>query len=263
MTRLLNRQVIVQLDNRSYEGLRVDFDVTKTIGGKPNKARIEVYNLDELPDLQNRDLRVRLVAGYDTPALIFQGNPVKGGLTRERSGGDLILKIEAQDGIREYQNARVNVSFSTATSFQQVVDEVSKQMGLPQGTIRLDNDVSLTQGFAYNGAARDVLDRIATSVDADWSIQDGQLQLLPYTATTPNRGPLYSTELRNLIDAKPTDDGVEVVTFLDSAMKPGDRFKVESDDIDGVFKANRVNHAGSKWQNDFYTTIEAKPSPTQ
>lgn len=264
MTELFGRQVILQLDDLSYDGLRVDFSVTKTIGSKLNKAKIDVYNLadiyTDLIESQARDVRVRLLAGYDTPALIFEGNPVKGGISKERSAGDSVLTIEANDGLKQYQDAVVNVSFATQTTFAQVVEEAATQLGLPQGAIEVSNDARLTQGLSFTGPASELLDRVARSQDSDWSIQNGQLRIVPFSGTTTERGPLYSQENRNLIEYQPMDTGAKFVVLLDAKLLPGDRFEVEHQEVQGVYKASKVQHAGSRWQNEFYTTIEATRS---
>lgn len=263
---LLNRQTIIQLDTSSLEDLRVDFSVIKTIGSKPNKASIDLYNPSPadgiLSRARDRELRIRLLAGYDTPSLIFEGNPTAGGVSYERSGPDKILTLEAQDGLNAYQDTHVNITLGTATSFQEVVDKMADQIGLPRGTIRIPNDQQITQGTTLVGSVADIFDRVARSINADWSIQDGVLQMIPSDETSGRSGPEFSKERGNLIQVDRRDDGIKARTLLHGDLRPGDRFKVKTDDIDGVYKAERIEYHGSRWSNDFYLEIEATESPT-
>lgn len=259
---LFGRTVILELDNQAYRDFRVDFDVTKTLGGSPNEAKISIYNVDYFEGLveraQSRDLRVRLLAGYDIPKLIFEGNPIPNGVDYERDGVDNVLTLEAKDGYNSYKRARLNTSFSTQTSLRELIDEAAGELGIPTGTISVPNDIQLTQGGAFSGQASDLLDRLADSAGADWSIQDGALQFLPANETNTNQGPLFSTDLKNLISYSDTDYGVKIKTILHATINPGDKFKLEHPDREGSFKARKVQYTGSRWQNDFYTTIEAE-----
>lgn len=268
MTELWNRKVVVQLDDLSFEDLRVSFNVTKSVGGKPNKATISIYNVarDEISAdrIRNRKLRVRLLAGYDVPSLLFEGNPINHGVSFHRQGADTIMKIQAQDGLRRYQNARVNVSFATETTAKQVVDEAVRQLGLPRGTIDIDEDVRWTNGVTLNGPVTDVLDRVARSLESDWSIQNGKLQILPRNGTRTRKGPKFSRDLGNLLEATPTKNGTKVVSLLTPNLSPGDRFELEDDYLGGIYKAVKVSHKGDTgYSSEFYTTAECRINETR
>ena len=277
MTRYFNRKVILQLDDVSYEDYRIQFSITRTVSGEPNAARISIWGLSRETAsnmaFRSRDLRVRLLAGYQDgdqqPSLLFEGNPVDEGLVFEREGAERILRIQAQDGIRRYQTARVNVAFEAGTTYRQIVEEVVRQMGLPQTTIQTDDpafDEVVESGVCYASRATRVLDSLAQTLRSDWSIQDGKLQFIQKNRTRLERGPRFSPELNNIInDPKPRDGGLDVTVFL-TPMIPGDRFIVEGTADprwNGLFRAVSVQHRGdSGWANEFYTTIEGRPLPT-
>lgn len=268
MSDLLGRQVIVQLNDESLEGFRVSFEVTKTIDGTPNKATIRVYNIAreriDVDLIRKRDLRVRLFVGYDAPALVFEGHPLpRGGVEWPKDGPDTVLKIMAQDGFRRYQRGRVDISFSSETTAQQLVDEAAKQLGIPAGSVKVDEDVRWTQGISFSGPASELLDRVARATGSDWSSQDGDLQMLPAARTRRDRGPLYSRELGNLIDVQPTKNGIKSIVLLDGAAKPGDLFRVEDRWLGGDYKAGAITHKGdSGFDAQFYSTIEGREYST-
>ncbi len=277
MPELFGRTTIIQLGNLttadSYENLRPRFSVTKTLGGKPNSANIEVYGLSRESIVQylaqDRDLRIRLLAGYDnTPSLIFDGFPVKKeGLVFEQNGASKILKIKAKDGQRRYEKARVNLSLGEATSMEDVLVEVAGSLGLPVGTIEIPPDVELTQGVHLSGQASDILDRLALSANADWSIQDGRFQFIAKSGSLRGQGPLFSDLLGNVVgNVRRKDKGVEVTTFINGPIVPGVIFKVNVTDgfYNGTYKAKSVKYSGdSHYDNDYYAVVEGVPFETQ
>lgn len=262
------RRAAVQLDDIAFTGLKIAFDVTKTIKSSPrNKATVTVHNVAEEVFEQlverRRELVMRVYAGYEVPGLVFTGNPVKNGLSFEWDGGtDRVLSIEAQDGYRAYQRARLNLTLDAeSVTLEEVVIEAAKQMGLPAGVIEIPGDAQLTQGVALYGPAGPVLERIAKSVGADVSIQNGSLQFLPKNKARRRQGPRYSNQLRNIVQQpKFTDEGVKLTVFLDSSIEPGDRFVVDvaSNRFDGIYKAHTVQHSGDTWGDNWYTEIEGR-----
>lgn len=264
-----DRTIALQLDDRLYEGLRVDFQIVKNLSGSPlNKASITIYNVSD--DTYNqiaerrRDLAVQVFAGYGgAPARLFIGNPVKNGVEFNwPAGGDKILKLECQDGYKSYQKTRLSLSLDVdGIRLSDIVAEVAKKMQLPVGVIDFPDDLELTQGLVLSGSPKAVLDRVTASSGAQWSIQDGALQILPRRKVRRSSGPLFSSELKN-IHAYPTltDDGISIKSFLTPGILPGDRFKIEVGDkrFDGIWKATTVKHTGSVWGDQFSTELEGR-----
>ena len=268
MPRLFGRRVAVQIDRTLYEDLRIDFNVTKTLQSRPlNKASITIYNVDEQlfesVVAQRRESVIQVFAGYEAVNRVFIGNPIKNGVSFEWRDADRILKIDAQDGYRSYQTGRLSLSLDANTvTLQDIVAQASAALNLPLGIIDIPGDAQLTQGISLDGPASNVLDRIAASTGSDWSIQNGALQFLPRRRARRSRGPRYSSELRNILEyPKLTEDGTALKVLLDPSLNPGDRFdlRVNNKRYDGVYKAITVKHTGSKWQNEFFTEIEARP----
>jgi len=260
MTELFGRQVNLAIDDLAYRDLRVDFKIEKTISGEPNSAKITVWNLNrdrtEMVVSRKRDTLIRLEAGYNVPRLLFQGNPTKGGITVKNDGPDRKLEIEAQDGLNEYQNARIFKSFRAGTKIKKVVDEAVSAFDLPAGEIEVPSDRELTQGVTFNGRAADILDRVATSTAADWSIQDGKIRFIPSGETSGNQAVVFSSKNGNLVGSpEPKDDGLKITGLLDGSVNPGDRFVVESEEYDGIYKAKNVTYKGSRWKRQFYIII--------
>jgi hypothetical protein len=50
-----------------------------------------------------------------------------------------------------------------------------------------------------------------------------------------------------------------VVSLLQPTIRPGRRFRLESRDYRGIYRAISVEHSGdSGWETDFYTRISAR-----
>lgn len=266
---LWGRHVTLQIGQpgetgRSFSGLRISFRVKQTIDATPNSASIQAFNVSDqsVAELQRPGAVVRLIAGYDVPRLLFVGDPIPYGVRFERRGADRVLSIEAQDGSRRYRGAFVNVSIRRPTTLGEAFDAVAEQIGLPQGSIRgVDRARELPDGVTFTGNARDVMDRIARMSDADWTITDGAIDVIPRGGDTGERAVVFSVEQGNLIGSpKRTEQGVEVVGLLEPTMRPGRPFVVRSRELSGAFVAREVTHTGdSGYSPEFYTSIVGVP----
>jgi hypothetical protein len=265
---LFKRQVILQLGTESNKGksfsdLRVDFRIDHSRTGTPNTGVIVAYNLNEesVALMQQPGAVVRVLAGYDVPHQIFRGSPVRNGVTLTKQGPDRLLKIEAEDGGRQLAQARLNVSFDTQVTIQEVFDAVAAQLGLPTGTIRLaDTSITYPNGIHLAGPARDILDRLALSTGSDVFTRDGILHAIPTDGDTGETAVVFSAELGNLVGSPtPKDDGVEVTALLEPSMRPGRAFRLKSRRYNGDYVARDVSFVGSSgWDQAFYVVVTGR-----
>lgn len=264
--RLYGRQFELQAgtpdsQGKAWSDLRVSFDVTHTQTSEPNKAQITVYNLHRgaLSYFQSDDTVVRLLAGYDQPALIFAGEPMSGGVTQKREGVDRVLEIEAQDGGRELRQKRVNLSLATEATMQGVADRMARKLGLAAAQTDLPEDVTLKQGVHAQGPVRDVLDRVTRSTGARWSIQDRTLTIYERGGEAGRRAAVFSSENGNLIGTpKEKDSGVSVKALLEPSLRPNLRFRLESRELSGLYRASEVKFSGDTHGSDWYVETTAE-----
>jgi hypothetical protein len=179
----------------------------------------------------------------------------------DRKGPDRVLKLELKDGGAAWQESRVNVSYATSTTAQQVYDAVMAQMGLAAGTVRVPPDIVFPQGIVLNGPARDVLDRLAAAAGSEWFIRDGAVQFIGTGEDTGETAIVFSAKAGNLIGSPtPKDDGVEIKALLAPSLRPGKPFQLESADYNGLYVAGDVNFRGdSGWSQEFYVTATGTP----
>ena len=270
--RLFGRQVIVQIgqpgeEGRSWSELRVDFQVDyKT--GKSGKAAIDVYNIgkDGIAAAREKGALVRLLAGYNQPKVIFEGNPLRrNGVELEPTGTDVIMKLQLRDGASTLSTSRVNLTFEDDIKLSEAIKEVTLALGIPRKAIRLAADPVLPAGTVLKGPAREVLNVLLTSEQDEWHINRGGLQVLDRSKTTTEEAVVFSSKTGNLIGnpRKKSARVIEITGLLEGSIRPGRRFLVESLREDGSFaratyKATDVSFNGSRWENDFYVQLTGK-----
>ena len=276
MTYLFGRHITVVADDIAFEGrgasgFRVDFSVSRTATKEPNKGQISIYNPSRTQSialsLSKRRPLVRIFAGYEgtTPMLLGAGNAVRDGVNLEYSGSDRVLKIQFADGLRKYQGARAALSIRGKVRLSEAITQLAAQIGLPVDLYLDEADDQLIQnGLHLSGAARDVLDGLAASVKAGWSIQNGRLQLVGQRRTTRVLGRLFSYENGTLIQAPNPRGGAKCVfhVLLAADVSPGVRFQVDAGPGrpgSGVWACTGVQHAGSNY-GTMTSTIEARRS---
>jgi hypothetical protein len=265
---LFGRRVQVEIgkpgqSGRSWTDLRIAFDIKKGTGRSPNEARIEIYNLnrDSENACQEDGAMVRLLAGYGTPSLIFQGDIDQ--VLLERRPPDRVTVIQARDAGQAFSRARIRKTISGQTTARKVLGYLADAAELALGPLGLAADVIISQGLALNGPVRDELDRIAATLGVDWWVTDGQLVALQpgeHTGETvvdlgPDSGLVGSPT--PVVEKNRATKGVEVVALLQPAISPGRRFRLRSARYTGIYRAEQVSHAGDSFGGDFYTKIRA------
>lgn len=271
-SRLFGRIVEVQLGTpnatgKSFTDLRVTFKIKMTDGSEPNEGKIEIYNLAPatVSTMQEDDAVIRLLVGYEslggTARLLFQGNPITGGVKLERRGVDRVLLVEAQDGGREMSSSHVSTSFAVPTNSQQLFTTLAEETGLPLGNVdAVVGDVSFP-ALSLQGQVKDQLDRVAAMSGARWGVRDGVIQVWEEGSSTGEEAVVFSAATGNLIGSpKITDDGVEIRGLLAPTLRPGKPFRVESEDINGDYVATDVSFSGDGgFSTDFYVDAVGTP----
>lgn len=266
------------------DGLRFKFQIEKTSDPTPNKAKIQIYNLAPATraSLENKKITTILSAGYgriidrsvNTMANIFRGDGLKSYTSKE--GADYITHIETADGFNGFTLGNIDQSFAEGVKGSTIVDALISSMGLGKGdTSGLPENLDYLNGFVASGLSRDVLDDVVDKAEAEWSIQDGQVQILP--KGQPNReeavllASAYGPDRVNTgIVGSPTrsgfqnsankkDSGIEFVSLLQPEIRPGRRVRIETREVLGTFVCRKVTHEGDTRSGPWHTKGEAAP----
>lgn len=282
MALLYDRRVTVTVDTVRITGLRVRFEIKKTLKTKKhNTAKLAIYNLSDdtrraLKQLQT--VPVRVEAGYpDNISQIFVGDLRN--VVSAQEGPDWITRMESGDGEVAMRTARLNKAYRTLT-FEQAIKEAAGSLkigagnalalaakGNFQGAIK-----TLTSGAMLRGKTTDIVDRLARAASLEWSIQDGQLQFLEIdkalqgTAVllSPQTGLIGSPELAT----EPISDGAKTQkkrTYLKARaliqpdIVPGRQIQMQSRQFSALYRCEEVTFTGDTHGQDWYADIEATP----
>lgn len=175
-------------DDIIIEGLRITFNVIKSVVSKYNKTEIEIYNLSEATRnrIDDKNKKVYLNAGYDDPG--YSSEPITKLFTRLVQGDitlfkhrfeppDIITKLELYEGHKEMNKEISHVSKENTTFVQalkKVCEEAKTQFDFKGLTINNLKDKVMTTGYSFSGKLKDAMDDLSESMDADWSM-DGDI----------------------------------------------------------------------------------------
>lgn len=255
-------------------GLRISFEIQKTIYKTPNTALVKIYNMNEshekLVDKEFNDTIIQ--CGYRGQAAeCFRGN-IR--FTHHyREGNERVVEINAGDGDKDYRGAMVNFTLNAGHTDEQVIRHVVRNfqattLGHVHGKHLKREHI---RGRTYLGNARDVLNPIERENDGNWSIQDGKLQLVPCDSVTPAEAIAVSSEMGMLGAPEVNDKGITIEMMLDPRILPGGKLWLQNNEVkqkhlkpaiegqkhklhgpnlpvrtdpDGVYKVYAVKHTG-------------------
>lgn len=297
MSDLFLRNVIVKVypaagQARKIEGLRVKFRVTKSTESNPNTAEVDIYNLSEssMSLFQAKDSRVELQVGYKgVPAgalgggpemagngnveSVFIGNVSKAVPKNEKKtakgkgknkfsqsvieGVDIITKVQLSDGENRYRNARLTKGFPPNASLNQVLDELTKSLGLAKGAREGVPSQKYANALTVSGLVRDHLSVLTKGNGLQWSIQDETLQILPKNGSTKDSIIVLSPSSGLVGSPQKSDKGIEFTSLMQPQIRPGRRVQIDSAFVKGIFIVKKVTHEGDSHEGDFHSKCEA------
>jgi hypothetical protein len=249
--------------------LKVEFNVERTLKKEPNTADVVIYNLskDSRAAVQEKGIETTIEAGYvGTSSQIFAGQLEFGSSIRE--GTDWVTTLQTADGSNNFRSQRINVSFKGGVSAGEVLQAAAEALGLDLGNIRDKANrgtirgklEKFAKGNVLSGKASVELDKIVKAFGLEWSIQDGELQLLEPNETIDQDFILLSPGTGLVGSPEPGEDGVvNATSLLQPNLIPGKGVDLQSREIDGFFRVQKANWTGDTWGSDWFTELELKP----
>jgi hypothetical protein len=169
--------------------MRIRFTFQQADLGYPNMCYVRVTNLarDTMKPFREMEYKkITLTAGYENGpyGVIFSGD-ITQGVTGRETPTDTLLTVVAHDAGLAHTQAMVNKTFNAGSTPKDHVDEALKQMDkvgkVTKGHISDKVDLSqpkYPRAFTFYGMAHFLLDRVAKSKGATWSVQLGKFQML-------------------------------------------------------------------------------------
>jgi hypothetical protein len=260
------------------EGFRVQFKAVRSLGKHPNTCELSVTNLsrEHRAALQKRHARIRLMAGYvGSSSQLFSGQARS--VDNVRRGTEWETKVRCGDGERQYVYGSCSESFAPGTPVADVIRRLARISGLGIGNVELalqsaaSSKVPVVEryenGFTAYGNTSTALDNAITAAGFEWSIQDGQLQLLRPGAVVAQR-PVLLTSDSGLIGSPehgaPGKKGgpapLKVRALLMPNLRPGGRVELRTEGIPKAsYRISRVEHSGDTSGTTWYSDMEVEP----
>jgi hypothetical protein len=278
MAQLWNRKAVVTMGPKGeqgvkIEGLRVSFDIVKTLGQPSNNAKIMIYNLNESNKsiLKTKEsLLLKLEVGYGSNVdLLFIGDIVRS--TTQRNGADFISTIEVADGDESLRKATLDKSYIAGTNeltiVQDAMNEMKKTGQVIVKSIATLKDSIAQNGFTASGLASDIVDGLAKKQDHDFSIQDNETQILKTDehtgeeaiVLTPSTGLIGSPRIGLIGKEAEKVDGIEFKALIQTTrFKPGRVVQIKSREVDGFFKILKSKFTGDTHAPAWFVNCEGK-----
>jgi hypothetical protein len=243
----------------AIDNLRVSWEIKKSSDPKPNPGKIRIWNMsrEHMNLLVSKQYnRARLLVGYNELRQIYLGDIIRASAVRDNL--DFITELECGDGDEAYKHSHVSLSLAAGTTDQQAFTELAKTMpGVLTGAAGFITKRKLPRGKVLSGNTRDHLTALAANHQADWSIQDGELVMLPAKQVLPDEAVLLSESTGMIGSPEATDDGLEITSLVNPDLRIGGVVKVESivTAYNGVFKITTIEYNGDLMGSNWYSKV--------
>jgi hypothetical protein len=252
-------------------GFDIEFMIEKAFKADvPNTCTIKVYNLSEASRRAlsgDHSLTVRLEAGYaGGMAQLYFSEARSAWTTRE--GPDSIARPL---GTRRTKKTRpgsatgnLNRVHGARVPLEQAFHAIAAELGIGEGNLKralaiANSHVSAVNGSALVGNAARRMTDLCRSAGLEWSINDGNLQLV-------NIGAFLSDTLAFEINAgtgmigSPSVDSqgaVSVTTLLIPGLAPGVQVNIDSLFVNGGYRIDKIRYEGSTFGQAWYCHFDA------
>lgn len=259
---------------KEFIGLRTIFKFEKNLESNPNTGSISVYNLSETSraKFEAKNAICSLDVGYgEKLTQIFKGNISKA--TTRKQGVDIITDIELGDGEKAYNEATIELSLPAGTTAEQALNKVTTSFqnvafgGIDAVKSFIINGVkSYGKGITLSGNSKAIMDILTKTLNMEWSIQDGQIQVLEKNKPTmdvafeltPETGLIGSPgKIKSDSGKNNPDGGIEFQCLLQPNLNPGRAIKIKSFAINGEYRITKVTHEGDNFSGNWLSKCEA------
>ena len=251
-----NRKESIVINN-----LRVTFSIKKTLTSEPNTAEISVYNLNNsnrnlITSKQYNFLELSVCYKEDVLRLIFCGDILT--VENKLIGQDTITTMRCGDGHRAYTEKTIIKTMQKGQKDSDFLNEAVSSFGVQKGAINLPNDRVLPRGKVLMCDTREAMHKIAINNNADWSIQDNQLVVIPKNkALANNEGWVISRNTGMIGSPQKSNEGLEVTTLCNPHYRIGSLVRVESKltEYNGDYKVKSIEHNGDLYGSNWHSKL--------
>ncbi len=271
---ILNREAISIFDHR------IKFEITKSLKQQDNASKIEIYNLSQITrkKIALEESVVQLQAGYNSnQGLVQIGQGTICQVSSVRDKTDVVSRILLKDGLTNIKNTVLSISYENDVKLREMLLKIAGDAKLSLSSIGIDDNAAIRGGYVMLGGIDAQLNQLASSFDFAWSIQNGSLlitgkkqtnteQILLLTPTTglilnPETLKKPSQKLRKLQEKGQLINEINlysVQALLQPQLQLNDVIAIESQDLKGKFRVQKITHTGDTRGNDWYSDLEVR-----
>lgn len=223
------------------------FQTAQEDAESPSNCAIRVFNLSEdtVKKIRGEYSRVVLQAGYENNAafgMIFDGTIKQFRIGKDVDGINNYLDILAADGDIAYNFATVNAAIAAGSSAGERIALAVAAMtakGVKGGTMIIPSTGGvLPRGKVLFGMAKAVIRSEVATIGSTWSIQNGEVQILPLTGYAPGEA-VVLTALTGLIGRpEQTADGVRCRALMNPKIVVGGLIKIDNKSVNQTIQQN-------------------------
>jgi hypothetical protein len=268
-------KVVSRVDDGGIRGLDVAFRIERTAKPQPNKAEIQIWNLnpEHRGELQKlTDVFVAVQAGYGgEESLIFAGDLTEVSVVRD--GEDLVTQIASGDGEKAHRTGRVSASFGKNAAVGDVIKSVGRKLyeqlkGSPGDNVfEKAANVSLegvagvfSEGVTVHGNTAREFDRLTKSAGLEYSIQSGKIVLTKRgKARTQTTALVLSFDSGLLSAPERSSDGiVKARALMIPGLEPPELVRFDTDGVRGFFRIEKATYTGNTASAEWFVDLECK-----
>jgi hypothetical protein len=258
-------------NGRDISGLDVEFMIEKsTKSDEPNTCSLKIHNLAE--DTRRamsgvHPLTVRLEAGYVGAVSQLYFSEIHSAWT-VRDGPEFITHLESRDTIARPTGSRrtkkllpgaingnIYVTKGARISLDDAFTAIHTALGVGEGNLRqalkaLHNPrVNSVNGHSVLGNGAQRMTDLCRSAGLEWSIQDGQLQLINIAESLGGgTNAIEVSANTGMWDDSPivdTQGAVTVTTALIPGLAPGVLVNIDSLFVNGGYRIEKIRYRGN------------------
>lgn len=232
-------------DGIDLSNMRFRFNIQQADTQSPNNCTVRVWNLSAATQqliISNGEFtRVVIQAGYGEQfGVIFDGTIKQFGRGRENAT-DTYLDILAADGDIAYNFGLVSGTIAAGSTPQKRVEVIAQQMGLgydPTRVVIPDTGGILPRGKVLWGMGRDAMRKTVSSIGSTWSVQNGNVQVLPLQGYLPGEAVVLNTMTGLIGVPVQTEEGIRIRCLLNPKLQIGGLVQIDNATINQVLQQN-------------------------
>lgn len=258
---------------RRMEGLRIEFEIEKSVKPSANTAVVRVYNLAQ-------PSRAAVLQKGQT-MVVFAGYAGEGGAQQIFRGGldlshsrhlppEWVTELRVGDGRKQMREGRLELGLAPGCKVGDACKVVAQRVQLPiKNAEALDEtDEEFAGGFSFAGPAEEALREITAAGDLEFSIQDENIQFTKRgqpvrgeaTKLSPDSGLISTPEPVLKHEAKLLGKAPKIQwkarCLLNPLLTPGGSVSIQSQAVNGDFRIEALRHVGDTHGEEWFTELE-------